>query len=105
MTHFEPRRRPGALIVAVIVPMMVSAVVIRAAGAQTSDSVPLAPDPAPQAANADPQRIKFTPGTDLSLGIFGEFTASRVATSTANYSYGTELSQLTQTATPSGGAL
>ncbi len=106
MTHPGAGERPRALAIAALILSLFSTTGTRAACAQTSDSANQAPDPAPQATHPVQQPNKFTPGIDLSLGVFGQFTTSRVVTSTeVNLLSGTELSELTQAASPSGGAL
>lgn len=47
----------------------------------------------------------FTPSTDLSLGVFGQLTPSRIPVATSVFSSGTGVTQTTQGTSPSAGVL
>jgi opacity protein-like surface antigen len=64
---------------------------IRTVAAQTADQVP--------------RPKKFTPEVDMSLGLYGQQTVTRMPTSTTVYSTGTRYTQVTQGTAPSAGLL
>jgi opacity protein-like surface antigen len=78
----------------------------RAASAQSSSSAPQAAEPDAPAPHQVAKPRAFTPGIDLSLGVFGQFTATRIPTSTEVYSNSVAaFSQVTQSTSLSGGGL
>ena len=77
-----------------------------AARAQGPDPAPKSADPAPLDTHVAPQHGIFTPGIDLSLGAFGQFTETRMPMTTTVYPQtGTGYTQVTQGAALSGGVL
>lgn len=58
-----------------------------------------------QTVNPKSTEKKFTPGMDISLGVFGQVTGTRIPTTIIAYDFGSNVFQKTQGTSPSAGTL
>jgi opacity protein-like surface antigen len=106
VTHPESGAHPRALALAALLLIFLSGISTRAVSAQSSSSAPQASEPDAPTPYRAPKPGAFTPDIDLSLGVFGQFTATRIPTSTQVYSNSlAAFSQVTQSTSLSGGGL